>query len=149
MEIHRENIKLYDAKLLKLSKVLKRISLLRLFIFVVSGILLIYLISTKLFTPFFIVLLISIIFFALVITHYNKIAYLRKHTSFLKKINEFEILRENCNLEEFDTGDKFVNQHHPYTSDLDIFGQHSIFQLVNRTTTESGMIRLSEWLSGP
>ena len=113
------------------------------------NIILIYLLSTKLFTPFFIVFLISIVFFALVITHYNKIAYLRKHTSFLKRINEFEILREKCNLEEFDTGHKFINQNHPYTSDLDIFGQHSIYQLVNRTTTESGMIRLSEWLSEP
>ena len=81
--------------------------------------------------------------------HHNKIAYLRKHTSFLKRINESEILREKCNLEEFDTGHKFINQNHPYTSDLDIFGQHSIFQLVNRTTTESGMILLSEWLSEP
>ncbi len=149
MEIYQENIKTYDTKILSLKKVLKRISFLRLFIFVISSIILIYLISTKLFTPFFIVLLISIILFALVITHYNKIDYLCKHTSFLKKINESEILRENCNLEEFDTGHQFINQNHPYTSDLDIFGQHSIFQLVNRTTTESGMMLLSEWLSEP
>jgi DNA mismatch repair ATPase MutS len=84
-----------------------------------------------------------------VIKHHNKITYLRKQTSFLKRINESEILREKCNLAEFDTGHKFINQNHPYTSDLDIFGQHSIFQLLNRTTTESGMILLSEWLSGP
>ncbi|MCJ7689898.1 MAG: hypothetical protein MUO60_11340, partial [Clostridiaceae bacterium] len=83
------------------------------------------------------------------IKYHNKIAFLKKHTAFLKGINESEILREKCNLEEFNTGHKFINQNHPYTSDLDIFGQHSIFQLVNRTTTESGMILLSEWLSAP
>tara|TARA_R110001583_G_scaffold33438_6_gene112980 strand:- start:4741 stop:6591 length:1851 start_codon:yes stop_codon:yes gene_type:complete len=149
MKIYRDNIKMYDAKLLKLSKILNRISFLRLFIFVISSTILIYLISSKLITPFFIVFPISIICFALVIKHHNKIAYLRKHTSFLKGINESEILRGKCNLEEFDTGHKFINQNHPYTSDLDIFGQHSIFQLVNRTTTESGMILLSEWLSEP
>ena len=93
--------------------------------------------------------LLSIICFGFVIKHHNKIAFLKKHTAFLKRINESEILREKCNLEEFDTGHKFINQNHPYTSDLDIFGQHSIFQLVNRTTTESGMILLSEWLSEP
>tara|TARA_R110002049_G_scaffold303214_1_gene497353 strand:+ start:96 stop:1922 length:1827 start_codon:yes stop_codon:yes gene_type:complete len=149
MKIYRDNIKTYDAKLLKLSKVLKRFSFLRLFIFVISIIILIYLFSIKLFTPFFIVFPISIIVFAIVLKHHTKIAYLRKHTSFLKRINEFEILREKCDLEEFDTGHKFINQNHPYTSDLDIFGPHSIFQLVNRTTTESGMILLSEWLSEP
>ena len=149
MKVYQENIKKYNAKTLRLKKVLNRISLLRLFIFVISSIILISLFSINLITPTFIVFPISIICFAFVLKHHNKIAYLRKHTSFLKRINESEILREKCNLEEFDTGHKFINQNHPYTSDLDIFGQHSIFQLVNRTTTESGMILLSEWLSEP
>ncbi|GEO20041.1 MutS-related protein [Cyclobacterium qasimii] len=67
----------------------------------------------------------------------------------MKKINESEILREKCILDEFDTGQRFINQNHPYTSDLDVFGEHSIFQLINRTTTESGRILLAEWLSEP
>jgi len=140
---------MYDAKLLNLSKMIKSISFLRLFIFVISSIILITLFSVNLITPFFIIFPISIICFALVIKHHNKIVYLKKHTSFLKTINESEILRETCNLEEFVTGHEFINQNHPYTFDLDIFGQHSVFQLLNRTTTESGMILLSEWLSEP
>jgi len=149
MEIYSDKIKECDTRLLKLSKLINRISFLRLLIFVISSAILIYFVSIKLFTLFFIVFPVSIICFALVIKHHNKITYLRKHTSLLKRINESEILREKCNLEEFDAGHKFINQNHPYTSDLDIFGQHSIFQLLNRTTTESGMILLSEWLSGP
>ncbi len=149
MKVYQENIKKYNAKTLRLKKVLNRISLLRLFIFVISSTILIYLFSNKLINPVFIVLPISIICFALAIKRFNKIAYLRKHVSFLKRINESEILRGNCVLKEFDTGYKFIDPNHPYTSDLDIFGQHSIFQLVNRTTTESGMILLSEWLSKP
>lgn len=149
MKIYSDNIKRYEAKLLKLSKLFKQISFLRLFIFVISSTILITLFSLHLMTPFFIVFTVSIIGFAILIRHHNKIAFLRKHTSFLKRINESEILREKCNLEEFDPGHQFINSNHPYTSDLDIFGQHSIFQLVNRTTTESGRIRLSEWLSEP
>src|SRR5665647_421124 len=149
MKIYRDNIKMYDTKLLKLSKMLNRISFLRLFIFVISSIILIYLFSSNLLTPILIVFPLSILCFGGSIKYHNKIAFLKKHTAFLKGINESEILREKCNLEEFDTGHKFINQNHPYTSDLDIFGQHSIFQLVNRTTTESGMLRLSEWLSEP
>ncbi|NOQ28139.1 MAG: DNA mismatch repair protein MutS [Bacteroidales bacterium] len=149
MKVYQENIKKYNAETLRLKKVLNRISLLRLFIFVISSIILISLYINSLTILFFIAFPILIKCFELVLKHHNKIAYLRKHTSFLKSINESEILREECNLEEFDTGHKFINQNHPYTSDLDIFGQHSIFQLVNRTTTESGMIRLSEWLSEP
>ncbi len=149
MKVYHENIKKYNAKTVRLKKVLSRISLLRLLIFLISSTILITLFRINLITTFFIVFPILIICFNQVFKHYNKIAYLKKHTSLLKRINESEIQREKCNLEEFDTGHKFINHNHPYTSDLDIFGQHSIFQLVNRTTTESGMILLSEWLSEP
>ncbi|TLX72992.1 DNA mismatch repair protein MutS [Labilibacter sediminis] len=149
MKIYSDNIKMYEARLLKLGKLLNRISFLRLLIFVISSIILIYLFSHHLTTLTFVVFPIAVICFAFVLKHHNKIAYLRKHTSFLKRINESEIQREKCKLEAFDTGYRFIDPHHPYTSDLDIFGAHSIFQLVNRTTTESGMIRLSEWLSEP
>jgi|26BtaG_2_1085354.scaffolds.fasta_scaffold00209_12 DNA mismatch repair ATPase MutS len=149
MDIYKENVKKYNSELLRLNKVLKRSSYLRLVIFIISSIVLIYLFSHRLFIPFAIVLPFSIVFFAWAITRHNKLAYNQKHTSFLKKINESETLRDECNLEEFDTGGKFIDPNHPYTSDLDIFGQHSIFQLVNRTTTESGSILLSQWFSGP
>lgn len=149
MNVYQENIIKYNAKALRLRKVLNRISLLRLIIFVISSSILIALFSNNLMAPAFIVFSISVICFTVVLKHHKKIAYVRKHTLFLKEINESEILREKCSLEEFDTGSRFINQNHPYTSDLDIFGAHSIFQLVNRTTTESGRMRLSEWLSEP
>ncbi len=149
MKIYQENIKKYDSKIARLKIVLNRISLFRLLIFLISITILIILIRLDLITPIFIFLPISVISFAVVIKFHNKIVYQKKHTSFLKEINESEILREKCNLEEFDTGQRFVNPNHPYTSDLDVFGQHSIFQLINRTTTESGMILLSKWLSEP
>src|SRR5690625_746570 len=147
MKIYQANIEKYNDKALRLQKLLNRISLLRLFTFVISITILILLISFNLVAAAFIVLAISIICFAFVLKHHNEIAYLRQHISFLKKINESEIQREKCNLEELDTGHQFKNRSHPYTSDLDIFGQHSIFQLINRTTTESGMTLLSKWLS--
>ncbi|HEY5590399.1 MAG TPA: hypothetical protein VIK55_05220, partial [Paludibacter sp.] len=143
MKIYRDNIKKYDTKLLKLSKLLNRLSFLRLLIFVISSIILICLFSSNVLTPILIVFPLSILCFGAIVKYHNKTAFLKKHTAFLKGINESEILREKCNLEEFDTGHQFINQNHPYTSDLDIFGQHSIFQLLNRTTTESGMILLS------
>ena len=149
MRIYSDNIKIYDAKLLKLSKKLNRISFLRLSIFVISSIILLYLFSFNLLTPILIVFPLSMLCFGSAIKYHNKTAFLKKHTAFLKSINESEISREECKLEKFEPGHQFINQNHPYTSDLDIFGQHSIFQILNRTTTESGMILLSEWLSEP
>jgi DNA mismatch repair ATPase MutS len=38
---------------------------------------------------------------------------------------------------------------HPYHLDLDIFGAHSLFQLINRTASSSGENLLARWLSKP
>jgi len=115
MKIYSDNIIRYEAKLLELSKTLKRISFLRLFIFIISGVILIYLFSNHLFTPSMIISPLLIFGFGLAIKYHSKIAFQKKHTVFLKEINESEILREKCKLEKFDTGLKFINPNHPYT----------------------------------
>jgi hypothetical protein len=100
-----------------------------------------------LFVPVLVVFPLTVLIFAFVITRYNKIAFDKKHTIFLKEINGSEILRGKRSLGLFDTGESFVDESHPYSSDLDIFGQHSLFQLINRTTSESGTLLMADWLS--
>lgn len=64
-------------------------------------------------------------------------------------LNEREILRLNNQLTSFDTGKEFLNKEHPFMSDLDIFGDRSIFQLLNRTCTYTGKIKLTKWMITP
>ena len=149
MEIYQENIRKYVDEETRLKKLLNRISLLRLLVFAASFAIVLSLFSIDLITPVFFIVPVSIGVFVWIIKYYNRISYLKKHTLFLKNINEAEIKKIECDLEDFDPGEKFINPDHPYTSDLDIFGQHSIFQLINRTSTESGALLLSEWLSEP
>lgn len=75
-----------------------------------------------------------------------------RQTTFLKnliKVNQIEIDLLNNNYEKFNEGSEFLNKHHNFISDLDIFGKRSIFQLLNRTSTYSGRIRLASWLTSP
>ncbi len=71
----------------------------------------------------------------------------REYFQNLKKVNENEIdnivNRENI----YDNGAAFVDEKHYYTSDLDIFGQASLFQLINRSATAEGNTKLAGWLS--
>ena len=83
------------------------------------------------------------------IKRFNRIAYQQRHTTFLREINEQEVRRLENKLAHFPTGQRFIDHHHPYTADLDIFGPHSLFQLLNRTTTESGSQLLARWVSEP
>jgi hypothetical protein len=46
-------------------------------------------------------------------------------------------------------GSAFADDLHIYSSDLDIFGQRSLFQLINRAATDSGNKKLAEWLKAP
>ncbi|MFN8397653.1 MAG: DNA mismatch repair protein MutS [Bacteroidia bacterium] len=66
----------------------------------------------------------------------------------LLQFNEEEVRRLECKLQGFDEGKEFIDPAHPYTSDLDIFGQHSAYQLVNRARTNFGRRTVAAWLRG-
>jgi hypothetical protein len=46
-------------------------------------------------------------------------------------------------------GSEFLDPHHPYSTDLDLFGPGSLFELVNAAQTESGRTVLAGWLLAP
>jgi len=48
-----------------------------------------------------------------------------------------------------DTGERFLDQEHLYAGDLNIFGQASLFQLMNETGTQLGEATLAAWLRAP
>jgi hypothetical protein len=84
--------------------------------------------------------------FILVLRVHNRIGYSRDHFRFLRQINEQEIRRSDGHLMDFEGGANYRDTLHPYTSDLDVFGGHSLFQLLNRATTSIGKDKLADWL---
>lgn len=80
----------------------------------------------------------------------------RKHASlFDEKVhleNLVRIQKEELSTLEGDfshntSGSTFINIHHPYTHDLDIFGEGSLFQYLNRANTRGGRIIVAQRLS--
>ena len=65
----------------------------------------------------------------------------------LIKINGQEIKALEGNYAAFDPGNEFINEDHPYTRDLDIYGAGSLYQCVNRTATIFGKERLADYFS--
>jgi hypothetical protein len=45
-----------------------------------------------------------------------------------------------------ETGDRFLDPHHPYSTDLDIFGRGSLFELLSTARTRGGEAKLADWL---
>ncbi len=54
--------------------------------------------------------------------------------------------RTNRELSSFDKGEEFMDKKHPFSNDLDLFGDHSLFQLINHTVNDGGKQKLSQWM---
>ena len=67
----------------------------------------------------------------------------------IQKINNDETDRLTFHFRRDDTGEHYSEKAHPYLSDMDVFGKHSLYRLLNRTRTAEGSRRLSQWLSYP
>jgi DNA mismatch repair ATPase MutS len=73
----------------------------------------------------------------------------KKKFEALKKITEDELLALEHQFSHFEGGKEFLNPAHFNSYDLDLFGEDSVFQFINRTSTLSGKQRLAEWLQSP
>jgi hypothetical protein len=46
-------------------------------------------------------------------------------------------------------GFEYIEEHHPYSGDLDLFGRGSVFELLCIAATHTGQARLASWLRAP
>ncbi|WP_245842228.1 MutS-related protein [Pontibacter ummariensis] len=84
--------------------------------------------------------------FILVLRWHSRLDFAYTQLLLLRRINQQEVERLEGKLQLFDGGTAFIDDHHPYTSDLDIFGRNSLFQLLNRSVTSVGKQKLATWL---
>lgn len=75
-----------------------------------------------------------------------KIKEAEVHHSNLANINDYELSALDYETMQFGSGELFTNPEHPYSFDLDIYGDHSFFQFCNRTSTAIGSQRLARYL---
>ena len=64
----------------------------------------------------------------------------------LKAASETEIAYLSGDYSRLSRGDEFADPAHPYSADLDVFGDDSLFQHINRTFGKENERLLAEWL---
>ncbi|MFN8344126.1 MAG: DNA mismatch repair protein MutS [Spirosomataceae bacterium] len=87
--------------------------------------------------------------FAIVLRKHQKVARERDRYRALVEINKDETARLSLHFLRPETGQSFAVKNHAYCNDLDIFGSHSLFRLLNRAHTQVGMQTLADWLLAP
>jgi DNA mismatch repair ATPase MutS len=85
--------------------------------------------------------------FLALIKHHAKLFEKQTHLGNLVTINDNEKNALDGNLKNLDPGNDFIDPHHPYSHDLDIFGPRSLYQYLNRCTTYSGKKKFANLLS--
>jgi ABC-type multidrug transport system fused ATPase/permease subunit len=84
--------------------------------------------------------------FAVLVYFHDKIRRKRDLETALLNLNKEEesfVKRESL---PFENGIEFSEDNHPYAYDIDIFGQSSLFQNLNRCGTVPGKAKLASWL---
>ena len=144
--IYKECIKTVDLHIKKLEKKDMVLAIVKLFLFFGGIILLVTLFSKDpglaltIFGIFFILFIIAAVLHETILKRIN-------HYKTLKRINENEIKSLSHQFSTtINSGTEFKNSEHGYTSDLDIFGEKSVFHYINRTVTSLGRKRLARWL---
>lgn len=77
-----------------------------------------------------------------------KLKRLAGEAGVLAGLAENELAALDHDFSHFKGGMQYLDPQHPYALDLDIFGPKSIFQLINRTVTAPGSLRLANALLG-
>jgi hypothetical protein len=73
----------------------------------------------------------------------------KKHIQQLIAMHDREIRILSYRFNQEDPGSEFMDIHHPYSYDLDIFEEGSLFQFINRTVMKKGREKLASWLTQP
>ncbi|OEK07461.1 MutS family DNA mismatch repair protein [Roseivirga misakiensis] len=92
------------------------------------------------------IIVVALVAYVLLLKKHSTVRFDLKLAQAQEQINTNEIKRMDNDLKGFEDGKKYYNVSHPYHEDLDVFGKHSLFQLINRTSTFLGEKTLAKWL---
>lgn len=144
---YTQKLKKYSAEQNSAAQKIKRFAWYRLFTF------------AAIFSPLFIfglkswiTLIISVaalILFFWLIKKNIQLEQRKKKLTVLKKIVEDELLALKHSFLHFKNGKEFLDTNHFFSYDLDLFGEGSVFQFINRTSTKAGEQKLASWFILP
>ena len=140
---YQERVQLFQSKSAALKKKLSTLSAFRLLSFVaflVSG----YYFFKVGHTWLLLACLGCFVLFLYLIRYYDRVQRQFQLSKGLAAINQTELNLLNGEKSPYENGESFINPQHPYSYDLDLFGPSSLFQFLNRTTTQFGKEKLKD-----
>ena len=132
----------------RIKKKILRISMIRLAIFIIGFIALCYGYDQGS-VVIGVIILVALIAFLWLIKLHNRLFHQKDWYETSANLYQAELASLKNDNGEFDGGKEWIDASHPFSLDLDVFGEHSLFQALNRTCTTFGKETLSHWLRHP
>ncbi|MFB6317366.1 hypothetical protein [Saccharicrinis sp. FJH54] len=133
-----------DVEIQKLTKKHNIYSVLRLVLFLISAA------TIYLFVKgySFLVPLVAVALFVATLIKDGRLSDILKYKKALRALNEDELKSEKQHSHPvFDNGKNYIDPRHPYSYDIDIFGEGSLFKHINRSVTPKGEVVLAAALN--
>ncbi len=138
----------YSAQKEKLDKQSLLISIARFSAFIGASVIVYFAFKTES-SLYWIIGLALLLLFVFLMQLHSKLLKKRTFLSKLISINEKELLSLDGDNSSFDNGAKFQIDYHDFSLDLDIFGEQSVYQMINRSVTSKGASVLAAWFNLP
>jgi Flp pilus assembly protein TadB len=129
-----------------LLKKMRALRVIRLFVFL-GTILGAYLLWGQMIIVIGLVIVIGLSIFVSLVFQYSSVKRLRNRRDALIKLNELELRVLDGDLSGLPSGDEFMDDQHAFSQDLDLFGESSFYQMLNRTQLVDGSKRLAKKLT--
>lgn len=146
--IYKNNIEKYKKKKIAIKQKRNFAALIRLVLFI-AIIIIPFVLLERHIGLLIISEIIFVIPFAVTVKWSIRLKYHMKFITELIDINEKEISSILNGSYDGVSGKEFINTNHCFSYDLDIFGENSIFQYINRTCTKIGKAQLANLLQTP
>ena len=147
-EFYKENV---ERTLKQSSELDKRVSIIgwsRLGVVLLGAVFDYYLYKQNMINLIFIATIFFMGIFSVLVYYHNTMLENKKRLDLLLDINEKGLKRLSGEFKNFtDNGAEYLNDEHSFINDLDIFGNNSVFQYINTTTTKGGRKVLSQLLN--
>jgi len=146
-DFYQNNVQKAKQELALLEKQINRNSLFRLIVIIGGGAVLFKVFQTNNIGLLLLVVFTIVFVFATLVRRQSRLEKKSDETKAFLRVNENEIQVATGQPNIYLGGVEYLDGKHPYASDLDVFGPHSLFEKINRAATTEGVGRLANWLA--
>ncbi len=145
LSVYQDKIQQYQTALSSIKKKLFASSMLRLVVFLIFAFLVYFFFGNTSLVLLFIFL--GIASFLFLVSRHTDLQQEKEKLKQFIELNETEIKVLQRNFHHLPNGKEFINPQHEFSQDIDLFGDRSFFQYLNRTALASGKQKLADLLS--